>query len=259
MQGQFFRWVVVTTYDQLTDRIALVTGASSGIGAAIAGQLADLGCKVICAARRVDKMQALCTRLGASALAVPLDVTDAHAVDALIESLPPSWRAIDILVNNAGHDVGGRRLFHEGSADQWANIIETNVIGLIRTTRAIIPAMIERDRGHIVNIGSVSGLYPYSTGTIYAGSKFAVHGFSESLRRDYAGTGVKVTEILPGMVKTGFAEARWKDGEQADKFYTEFGDCLSPEDIARTVIFALQQPPNVVISQLVVVPSVQDK
>ena len=119
--------------------------------------------------------------------------------------------------------------------------------------------MRERDRGHVVNIGSVSGLYPYATGTIYAGSKFAVHGFSESLRLDYAGTGIRVTEILPGMVRTGFAEARWEDAEKPRRTTTRSGECLQPDDIARTVVFAVQQPPNVVISQLVVVPCSQSQ
>ena len=168
------------------DSVALITGASSGIGVATAAQLVDAGWRVVCAARRVDRLNVLCERLGESSLAIALDVTDAESVDTLLERLPAEWSSIDILVNSAGHDVGGRSLFHEGSAQQWASIIETNVTGLIRVTRAVIPGMRERDRGHIVNIGSVSGLVPYATGTIYAGSKFAVHGFSESLRLDYA-------------------------------------------------------------------------
>ena len=114
--------------------------------------------------------------------------------------------------------------------------------------------MIERDHGHVVNIGSVSGLTPYATGTIYAGSKHAVHGFSESLRLDYLNTGIRVTEILPGMVRTGFAKARWDDDGTANRFYDDFGVCLAPDDIARTIVFALEQPAHVVISQLVVVP-----
>jgi NADP-dependent 3-hydroxy acid dehydrogenase YdfG len=180
-------------------------------------------------------------------------------VESLLSRLPDDWRSIDILVNNAGHDEGGRRRFDEGSADQWASIIETNVIGLIRTTRAVIPAMVERDHGHIVNIGSIAGISPYATGTIYSGSKHAVHGFSESLRLDFAGTGIRVTEILPGLVRTNFALTRWHDQTRADSFYDDFGVCLVPEDIARTVLFAIQQPPNVVISQLVVVPSAQQR
>jgi NADP-dependent 3-hydroxy acid dehydrogenase YdfG len=236
---------------------ALVTGASSGIGEGIATILIDNGFRVICAARRLDKLADLTGRFGSAAFPLELDVTDASSVESLHSRLPESWRSIDILVNNAGHDEGGRRRFDEGSADQWANIIETNVIGLIRTTHAVITDMIERDHGHIVNIGSIAGISTYATGTIYSGSKHAVHGFSESLRLDYAATGIRVTEILPGMVRTDFALTRWHDQARADSFYDDFGVCLTPEDIARTVLFAIQQPPHVVISQLVVVPNAQ--
>jgi len=237
--------------------VALVTGASSGIGEAIATTFVDNGYRVICAARRMDKLAQLTQRLGNAACALELDVTDAASVESLHERLPQDWRSIDILVNNAGHDRGGRRRFDQGSAAEWAAIIDTNVTGLIRTTHAVIAAMIERDRGHIVNIGSISGISSYATGTIYSGSKHAVHGFSESLRLDYAGTGIRVSEILPGMVRTDFALNRWRDQARAESFYDDFGVCLTPEDIARTVLFAIQQPPHVVISQLVVVPSAQ--
>ena len=236
---------------------ALVTGDGSGIGEAIATVLASNDCRVICAGRRMDKLSDLSSHLGSSAHPLALDVTDASSVESLSSRLPEDWRSIDILVNNAGHDTGGRRRFDEGSAAEWASIIETNVIGLIRTTHAVIPGMIARDHGHIVNIGSIAGLSPYATGSIYSGSKHAVHGFSESLRLDFAGTGIRVTEILPGLVRTDFAFTRWHDRTRADSFYDDFGDCLSPQDVARSVLFALEQPPHVVISQLVVVPSAQ--
>ncbi|TDJ20063.1 MAG: SDR family oxidoreductase [Gammaproteobacteria bacterium] len=234
---------------------ALVTGASSGIGESIAIQLGRSGCRVICAGRRTDKLEALTEKLGSPGRALELDVTDASSAQSLMSRLPEDWRSIDILVNNAGHDQGGRRRFDQGSAAQWASIIETNVNGLIRTTHAVIPGMIARDHGHVVNIGSIAGLSPYATGTIYAASKHAVHGFSESLRLDFAGTGIRVTEILPGMVRTNFALTRWGDPARAAAFYDDVGACLTPEDIARSVLFALQQPPHVVISQLVVVPN----
>lgn len=237
--------------------IALVTGASSGIGESIATMLAGNDYRVVCASRRADKLNDLCDRLGSVAHPLELDVTDASSVDSMLSRLPQDWRSIDILVNNAGHDTGGRRRFDEGSADAWASIIETNVTGLIRVTHAIIPGMIERDHGHVVNIGSIAGIAAYATGTIYSASKHAVHGFSECLRLDFAGTGIRVTEILPGLVRTNFALARWRDRARADRFYDEFGECLTPDDIARTVSFAIRQPPNVVISQLVVVPSAQ--
>ncbi len=236
---------------------ALVTGASSGIGESIATVLANSGCRVICAGRRTDKLEDLGQKLGSAARVLELDVTDASSVQSLTSRLPEDWRSIDILVNNAGHDEGGRRRFDEGSAAQWASIIETNVNGLIRTTHAVIAGMIERDHGHVVNIGSIAGISPYATGTIYSASKHAVHGFSESLRLDFAGTGIRVTEILPGLVRTNFALNRWGDRARADAFYDDLGECLTPEDVARTVLFALRQPSHVVISQLVVVPSAQ--
>jgi NADP-dependent 3-hydroxy acid dehydrogenase YdfG len=236
---------------------ALVTGASSGIGESIATVLANSGCRVICAGRQTDKLEDLGQKLGSAARVLELDVTDASSVQSLTSRLPEDWRSIDILVNNAGHDEGGRRRFDEGSAAQWASIIETNVNGLIRTTHAVIAGMIERDHGHVVNIGSIAGISPYATGTIYSASKHAVHGFSESLRLDFAGTGIRVTEILPGLVRTNFALNRWGDRARADAFYDDLGECLTPEDVARTVLFALRQPPHVVISQLVVVPSAQ--
>lgn len=237
--------------------IALVTGASSGIGESVATMLVENGYRVICASRRGDTLADLARKLGDGACSLELDVTDASSVESLSSRLPEDWRSIDILVNNAGHDEGGRRRFDEGNAAEWASIIETNVTGLIRVTLAVIPGMIARDHGHIVNLGSISGISSYATGTIYSGSKHAVHGFSESLRLDYAGTGIRVTEILPGLVRTNFALNRWRDQERADDFYDDFGECLVPDDIARTLLFAIQQPANVVISQLVVVPSAQ--
>ena len=178
--------------------VALVTGASAGFGVAITEALVAKGCRVIAAARRLDRLRALGERLGPNCHPLTLDVTDAAATGNLIERLPEELRAIDILVNNAGHDIGGRRRFDKGDMAQWASIVETNVTGLMRVTRAVAPGMVERDRGHIVNLGSISGFKAYAGGTIYAASKFAVHGFTASLRADYVGTGIRVTEILAG-------------------------------------------------------------
>lgn len=238
--------------------LALVTGAGSGIGAATAAALAEAGMRVICAGRTLASIEATAERIGIRARALELDVDDLASVETLHDRLPADWRDIEVLVNSAGHDVGGRRPFHEGDADQWAAIIETNVIGLVWVTRAVIDGMRARGRGHVVNIGSTSGLNPYAGGTLYAASKHAVHGFSESLRLDYRGTGIRVTEILPGMVRTGFAIARrGGDREAGERFYDEYGECLTAEDVARTVVFAIEQPEHVVISQLVVVPRKQ--
>ncbi|HSS64135.1 MAG TPA: SDR family oxidoreductase [Gammaproteobacteria bacterium] len=234
--------------------VALVTGAGGGIGARVAERIAGIGCRVICAGRRLERVEAVAAGLNGRGLGLALDVTDKESVESLVGRLPAGWKPVEVLVNNAGHDAGGRRAFHEGTAEQWADIIETNVAGLVRVTRALIGGMRERNRGHIVNIGSIAGMRPYATGTLYSASKHAVHGFSESLRLDYVDTGIRVTEIMPGMVKTDFAFNRSGDAAQAEKFYQDFGTSLDPDDVARSVIFALQQPAHVVISQLVVVP-----
>ena len=235
--------------------IALVTGAGGGIGAAIAQALVAVGCRVLCAGRRLDRARAIASRIGPGANAFVLDVADQRSVDGLFDRLPSEFHEIDILVNNAGHDIGGRRRFDEGTITDWASIIETNVMGVVRVTHKVIPGMVARNRGHIVNIGSTAGTRGYAGGTLYAGSKFAVHGFSDSLRLGYRNTGVRVSEILPGMVRTDFAQNRWRgDTTRAEAFYQEFGVCLSPDDVARAVVFVLQQPPHVVISQVVVVP-----
>lgn len=233
---------------------ALVSGASSGIGAAICRRLVENGFRVVALARNEARLRDLCDGLGANCHPLALDITDADAIANLDDLLPQDCRAIEVLVNNAGHDVGGRRPFEEGSADQWCDIVETNVQGTIRLTHALVHGMLARARGHIVNLGSIAGLRPYATGSAYVTSKYAVHGFSESLRLDFAGRGIRVTEIMPGLVRTGFAEQRLGDAQRAREFYDSFAQCLDAEDVARTVLFALQQPSHVEIAQLVVLP-----
>ena len=229
---------------------ALVSGASGGIGAAICRQLIVAGYRVMATARQLDSLQELQRKLGERLVPLALDVTDAAAVRALAETVGE----IDVLVNNAGHDAGGRRLFEQGSAEQWCDIIDTNVQGVIRLTHALIDGMLARGRGHIVNLGSIAGLKPYATGSAYVSSKYAVHGLSETLRLDFAGRGIRVTEIMPGLVRSGFAERRLGDAGKAQDFYDSFEQCLDPADVAATVLFALQQPAHVEIAQLVVLP-----
>jgi 3-hydroxy acid dehydrogenase/malonic semialdehyde reductase len=236
--------------------VALVTGASSGIGRALVRMLGERGLRVAGIGRDPDRLDQAMASLGSSGIAVPLDLTDGLAVARILERLPEDWRGIDIVVNNAGHDVGGRRRLDEGQADDWAAIIETNVSGLIRMTHAVLPGMLERDRGHIVNVGSIAGLRAYKGGNVYNASKFAVHGLSDALRLDYDGTRLRVTEILPGLVRTGFAAARSRgDQAAAQAFYESFPAAMEPDDVARTIVFALEQPSHVTIAQLVVVPT----
>ena len=236
-------------------KIALITGASSGIGEKTVRAMYEAGVRVICSARRAKRLEKLVVELGEGAIALELDVTSARSIGTLLDRLPKEWRDIDILVNNAGHDIGGRRLFHEGTAQEWSATIETNVVGLMRVTGAVLEVMLRRDSGHIVNIGSIAGIQTSPLCAVYSASKHAVHGFSETLRLDYGNTGIKVSEVLPGMVKTEFATTRFDDEDRGAKYYEDFGICLEPEDIARSVIFALDQPADVVISQVVVVPT----
>jgi len=234
--------------------IALVTGASSGIGEAICRLLVSHRYRVIGAARNEAKLQALAGELGASFHPLILDVDNVDSVDSLLDRLPAELQGIDVLINNAGHDIGGRRSFEQGSAAQWSHIIETNVQGLMRVTHAVIHGMLERGRGHVLNMGSIAGIKPSATMAAYITSKYAVHGFSESLRLDYAGKGIRVSEIMPGLVRTDFASQRLGDADEAEAFYDSFEQTLAPEDIAQTVLFALQQPKHVEIAQLVVLP-----
>lgn len=235
---------------------ALVTGASSGIGAAVAKELAAAGWRVVFAARRADRMAELVKPFGERAIALPLDVTDKAAVATILDRLPVEWRSIDVLVNNAGHDVGGRRRFDEGSIDEWAATIETNTIGMMRVTHAIVGGMLERRRGHIVNIGSIFGLEAHAGSVAYCASKYAVNGFSKVILDDYRGKGVRVTQILPGVVRTELSDTRWHgDRAKVDEFYDRFPVVLEPGDVARSVRFAIEQPPHVTISDLVIVPA----
>jgi len=238
--------------------VALVTGASAGFGVAIAEALVAKGCRVICAARRLEKLEEMAARLGPNCHPLLLDINDPEATANICDNLPEDLREIDILINNAGHDIGGRKRFEDGAIEDWAAIIETNVTGLMRVSHGVLPGMTARGRGHIINLGSISGIGSYPEGSVYSASKFAVHGFSNSLRLDFAGSGIRVTEILPGTARTEFGETRWRgDKAHADAFYDSFETVLTAENVADCVVFALEQPPHVVIAQLVVVPTSQ--
>ena len=236
-------------------KIALVTGASAGIGEKTARALFEAGARVICSARRTKRLETIVEELGEGAVALELDVTSKESTETLVDRLPKEWQDIDILVNNAGHDIGGRRLFHEGTFQGWSAIIETNVIGLMRVTQVVLEDMVRRDSGHIVNIGSIAGVQTSPLCAVYSASKHAVHGFSETLRLDYGNTGIKISEVLPGMVRTEFAATRFDDEGRGAKYYEDFGICLEPEDIARSVMFVLDQPTDVVIAQVLVLPT----
>ncbi|MFP6771964.1 MAG: SDR family oxidoreductase [Alphaproteobacteria bacterium] len=236
--------------------IALVTRASAGIGRAVAMQLSARGVPVICAARRLDRLEGLAAELPGRAMALELDIADGTAADGILSRLPEAWRGIDILVNNAGHDLDGRQAFHKRSVADMAAMIETNVIGIMRTTLAILPGMRDRGRGHIVNVGSVNGVEATANHSVYVASKFAVHGFTNSLRQELQGTGVRLTEIMPGLVRTEFAAARWRgDEERSEEFYDKFDAALSADDVAAAILYALETPSHVNICELVLRPA----
>jgi NADP-dependent 3-hydroxy acid dehydrogenase YdfG len=236
--------------------VAFVTGASSGIGEAVAEALVGRGLKVVAAARRRERLEALARRLGPALLPFAYDVTDGAAAAALPEALPEGWREVDVLVCNAGHDLGGRRRFDRHAADDAAAIVETNLVGAMRVARALTPGMTARGRGHLVLVGSQAGVMTFAGDAAYIASKWGVHGLAKALKADLQGTGVRVTEILPGAARTEFAAARLRgDHAKAEEFYAAFKELLAPEDVARCVLFALEQPAHVNVSELLVQPA----
>ena len=236
--------------------LALVTGASAGFGQAIARRLVRDGHRVIATARRADRLAALAAELGPAALAFPLDVTDAAAVAALPDSLPDGWREVEVLVNNAGLALGLDPA-HSAKLSDWDTMVATNVTGLIHLTRALLPGMVARDRGHVMNLGSVAGYYPYPGGHVYGASKAFVRHFTMNLKADLIGTGVRVTDIEPGLVGgSEFSAVRFGDPERAAKLY-EGTTPLTPEDIAEAVAWALGQPAHVNVNRIELMPTCQ--
>ncbi len=236
--------------------VCLVTGASRGIGRAIADCLLDRGLRVIAAARGREGLDSAFAGRGEDVLKVPLDVTDSAAVTGFLQNLPEEWRDIDVLIANAGSDVGGRQHFEAGSIEDWVSTIDTNVSGLMRICHAILPGMSARGHGHLVTLGSDVGNKTYAGGSAYASSKHAVRAFTDCLRHDYKTSPIRITEIMPALVRTGFAEARHRgDSGKAQAFYDSAPAALAPEDIAATVMFALEQPAHVNIAQVLVTPT----
>ena len=237
-------------------RTALVTGAAGGIGKAISTALLGQGYRVALVDRDEAALAALAHDLVGDTCTLALDVTDAARVDRLPSLLPEAFQAVDVLVNNAGHDVGGRQRFDIGSADDWSAIIETNLIGLMRVTHALLPQMVTRNSGDVVNISSISALRLVPDQAPYSASKAGVHMLSDILRGELANTGIRITEILPGLVRTGIIKSRYRGDEAQTKAYFEqFGMALDPSDIARSVVYALSQPPEVQVAQIVILPT----
>lgn len=233
--------------------IVLITGASAGFGASMARSFVQAGHRVIATARRKSKLDALAAELGESLLPLELDVTDREAVLALPQSLPAAFDQPDVLVNNAGLALGLEPA-HQADLDQWDTMIDTNCKGLIAMTRVFLPGMVERKRGHIINLGSVAGNWPYPGGNVYGATKAFVQQFSRNLRADLTGTPVRVTNVEPGMCGgTEFSSVRFGDAGKAAKVY-EGVQYLTPEDIAATVLWIAQTPQHMNINAIEIMP-----
>jgi 3-hydroxy acid dehydrogenase/malonic semialdehyde reductase len=240
---------------QTFDQTAVVTGAAGGLGRAISRALVESGRKVVVVDRDAESLAAWAKELGPLAHAIKLDITDHPSVDRLLDTIPDGFKPIDILVNNAGHDIGGRTRFDQGSSDDWTAIIQTNLIGLMRVTRAVLPSMVARNDGHIVNVSSVNAVRILPDMAAYSTSKAGVHMFTETIRGELAETGIRVTEIQPGLTKTNIIISRYRGDKAKEKaWFDQFKIALEPADVAACILFALNQPPHVQIAELMVLP-----
>jgi 3-hydroxy acid dehydrogenase / malonic semialdehyde reductase len=237
-------------------RTVCVTGASSGFGLAIARRFAAAGDRVVAAARRGDRLAELAAELGDDVYTVELDVRDREAVERALASLPEPFSEVDVLVNNAGLALGLSPA-QAADLDDWETMIDTNNKGLVYCTRALLPGMVERGRGHVINLGSIAGTYPYPGGNVYAATKAFVHQFTIALRSDLHGTGVRATSIEPGMAETEFTLVRL-GGDQAksDDLYAGMQP-LTGDDIADAVLWAADRPAHVNINAIEVMPVAQ--
>ncbi|GGH67921.1 SDR family NAD(P)-dependent oxidoreductase [Phaeocystidibacter marisrubri] len=239
--------------------IALVTGATSGIGEATALRLADEGYDIIATGRRENRLNTLREKIetkGRKCMVYPLDVRVQSDVQNFANRLPDEWKKIDVLVNNAGL-AAGKGPIQEGNLDHWERMIDTNVKGLLYVSKAIIPFMTSRKKGHIINIGSIAGKEVYPGGNVYNGTKHAVDALTRGMRIDLIEYGIRVSQIAPGMVETEFSLVRF-DGDQqkADETYHGF-DPLLAEDIADAVAYQVTRPPHVNVADMLILPTAQ--
>jgi 3-hydroxy acid dehydrogenase / malonic semialdehyde reductase len=236
--------------------VVFVTGASSGFGAAVARRFVTSGSRVVATARRLDRLNDLVAELGPHLLPISLDVRDRGAVAEVIGGLPAEFAEVDVLVNNAGAALGLSPA-QDADLDDWEQMIDTNCKGLAYCTRTILPGMVARRRGHVVNLGSVAGTYPYPGGNAYGGTKAFVHQFSLNLRSDLHGTGVRVTCIEPGMADTEFSVVRFSgDQAKADAVYAGMQP-LTADDIAESVYWAVTLPSHVNVNTMELMPVAQ--
>lgn len=238
--------------------LALITGATSGIGRATAEAFADLEYRLIVCGRRADRLNEIADELGTKTEVYTLefDVRDRDDVETQIGSLPPDWQEIDVLVNNAGN-AHGLSPIQDGNLDDWDAMIDGNVQGLLYVSKAVIPGMVARRRGHIVNISSIAGKQPYANGAVYCASKAAVEAISTGMRLDLTQHGIKITNIAPGAVETEFSLVRFKgDAGRAAQVYAGF-EPLKADDIADAVVYAVTAPSHVTIADMTILAGAQ--
>lgn len=240
-------------------RIALITGASSGIGEACARKFAEGGYDLILTARRAEKLAELKAELeaeGTKVKTLTFDVRDAEAAEKAVDSLEPEWRKIDVLINNAGLALGLDKEY-EGDPDDWNTMIDTNIKGLLTMTRLIVPGMVERNEGHVINIGSVAGDAAYAKGNVYCATKAAVKTITDGLRIDLAETAVRVTNLKPGLVETNFSNVRFHgDNQRADNVYKGITP-LTGADIADVAFYTASAPKHVQIAEVLILATHQ--
>ncbi len=236
--------------------VAFVTGASSGFGAAIARRFAKDGMRVVATARRIEKLTPLKQEFGDSIFPATLDVRDRLQVESIVAGLPAEFAAIDVLVNNAGLSLNLEPAYKVPIED-WETMVDTNIKGLLYCTRLILPGMVARGRGHVVNIGSVAAMYPYPGGNVYGATKAFVKQFSHNLRADLLGTAVRVTDVEPGLAETEFSVVRFKGDEQRAASIYKGTRPLTAEDIADAVHWAVTRPVHVNIDTISMMPVCQ--
>ncbi len=237
--------------------IVFITGASAGFGAEMARTFVKNGPQVVISARRTDRLEALAAELGDAALPIELDVTDPASISNAMAMLPQSWRQVDVLINNAGLALGTKPA-HEASLEDWETMISTNCTGLVRLTRALLPAMVERGSGLVINLGSVAGRYPYPGGNVYGATKAFVEQFTLNLRADLVGTGVRATNLAPGLCGgTEFSNVRFKGDDAAAAKVYEGTTPLTAKDIAETAYWIATLPPHINVNSIELMPTCQ--
>ena len=242
------------------NKTVLITGASSGIGAGCAYKFASQGARLILNARSTDKLESLAQELkdkyNTECFVMPFDVCNRNAASAALEALPDEWKSIDILINNAGLAIGTDKE-HEGNIEEWDTVIDTNIKALLSMTRLVVPGMVERGCGHIINIGSIAGDAAYPGGSVYCATKAAVKALSDGLRIDLVDTPLRVTNIKPGLVETNFSVVRFRgDKERADNVYKGIQP-LTGDDIAEVAYFAASAPEHMQVAEILVMPTNQ--